>query len=85
MVLSHRRGSTEERAFWQRTLQDGAIRDGDLDEAITLMRRHNAIEQTIERARTYGREAQKALGIFPQSPAKAAMLDAVDFSVSRAH
>ena len=85
VVLSYRHGSAEERAFWQRTLQDGDIQDGDLDEALALMRRHNAIEQTIERARSYGREAQGALGIFPACEAKAAMLDAVDFSVSRAH
>jgi octaprenyl-diphosphate synthase len=85
VVLSYRHGGAEERAFWQRTLQDGDIREGDLDEALALMRRHNAIEQTIERARSYGCEAQDALRIFPACAAKAAMLDAVDFSVSRAH
>jgi octaprenyl-diphosphate synthase len=85
VVLSHRRGTVEERAFWRRTLQDGDIEEGDLHLAIALMRRHNAIEETIERARIYGREAQKALDIFPASEAKAAMLDAVDFSISRAY
>ncbi|MGO8952396.1 MAG: polyprenyl synthetase family protein [Rhodomicrobium sp.] len=85
VVLSNRRGSAEERAFWRRTLQDGDIQEGDLASAIALMRRHNAIEETIERARMYGREAQKALDIFPKCEARAALLDAVDFSVSRAH
>ncbi len=85
VVLSYRRGGAEECAFWRRTLQDGDIQEGDLPQAIALMRRHNAIEETIERARVYGREAQKALDIFPASEAKAAMLDAVDFSVSRAY
>ncbi len=85
VVLSYRRGGAEECAFWRRTLQDGDIQEGDLHQAIALMHRHNAIEETIERARSYGREAQKALDIFPASEAKAAMLDAVDFSVSRAY
>ncbi len=85
VVLSYRRGGAEECAFWRRTLQDGDIQEGDLHQAIALMHRHNAIEETIERARFYGREAQKALDIFPASEAKAAMLDAVDFSVSRAY
>ncbi|MGO9544209.1 MAG: polyprenyl synthetase family protein [Rhodomicrobium sp.] len=85
VVLSNRRGSAEEQAFWQRTLQDGDIREDDLASAIALMRRHNALEETIERARIYGREAQKALDAFPKSEAKAALLDAVDFSVYRAH
>ncbi len=85
VVLSYRRGGADECAFWRRTLQDGDIQEGDLQQAIALMRRHSAIEETIERARIYGREAQKALDIFPMSEAKAAMLDAVDFSVSRAY
>ena len=34
VILSYRRGSEEERAFWQRTLVDGEIDDGDLAHAI---------------------------------------------------
>jgi octaprenyl-diphosphate synthase len=85
VVLSYRRGSAEERAFWRRTLQEGQIEDGDLAHAIALMRRHTALEETAERARMYGREAQNALDIFPRSEARTALLDAVDFSVSRVH
>jgi octaprenyl-diphosphate synthase len=84
-VLAHRRGAADEKSFWRRTLQDGDIQEGDLHRAIDLMRRHNAIEETIERARSYGRMAQDALGIFPDGEAKAALLDAVDFSVNRAY
>ena len=49
------------------------------------MSRHNAIEETIDRARSYGREAQAALAIFPAGEACAALHGAVTFSVSRAH
>jgi octaprenyl-diphosphate synthase len=85
VVLAYRRGSAEERAFWRRTLQDGAIEDGDLEEAIALMRRHNTIEETIERACLYGKEAREALQIFPKSEARTALLDAIEFSISRMH
>ncbi len=85
VVLSYRRGSPEERAFWRRTLQDGAIEESDLAEAIALMHRHNAIEETIQRACHYGQEAREALHIFPKSEARSALLDAVDFSISRMH
>ena len=84
-VLAHRRGSAEERVFWRRTLQDGDIQEGDLHRAIELMRKHNAIEETVERARGYGKLAQDALAVFPGSEAKAALIEAVEFSVSRAH
>ncbi len=85
VVLSFRRGSEEERDFWRRTLEKGDIGDGDLETAIAAMRRHRALEDTIERARHYGKMARDALEIFPSSPAKQALLETVDFCVSRAH
>jgi octaprenyl-diphosphate synthase len=85
VILAFRRGSDDERAFWKRTIVDGDIREGDLEHAVQLMRRHKAIEATLERARTYGSIARDAIGIFRDSKAKQALLDVVDFSVSRAH
>ena len=83
VVLAFRRGSTEERAFWQRTLQDGERREGDLEKAIGLVEKHDALDDTILRARHYGAMARDALGLFPAGPAKRALLDVVDFCVSR--
>ncbi|MGV7033230.1 polyprenyl synthetase family protein [Methylobacterium symbioticum] len=85
IVLAFRRGSEDERAFWRRTLQEGAIEDGDLETARTILRRHRALEDTVERARHYGAMARDALALFPQSPTKAALLQAIDFCIARAH
>jgi octaprenyl-diphosphate synthase len=85
VILSFRRGKTEERAFWKRTLVDGEIGETDLEQAIALMRRHKVLEATLERARTYGSIARDALAIFPDSRPKRALLDAVGFCISRAH
>lgn len=85
VVLSYRRGDDKERAFWQRTLQDGDVRDGDLEEAIALMNKHRAIEDTIGRARHYGAVACDDLAIFPDDAYKQALLDAVGFCVSRVY
>jgi octaprenyl-diphosphate synthase len=85
VVLSFRRGDESERGFWRRTLQEGQIGEGDLTEAQALMRKHRAIEDTVERARHYAKMAKDALGLFPQSPMKQALNDAVDFCVARAH
>jgi octaprenyl-diphosphate synthase len=84
VILSFRRGSETERAFWQRTLAEGDIRDGDLEQAQGFIRRHKAIEATLERARHYGTVARDALAIFPDSAAKKAMLDVVGFCIARA-
>lgn len=85
VILSFRRGSEEERAFWKRTLVDGQIGDGDIEHAIALMKRHRAIEATIDRARHYGAMARDALGLFRDGPPKKALLDAVTFCIARAH
>ncbi|MDA7948462.1 MAG: polyprenyl synthetase family protein [Hyphomicrobiaceae bacterium] len=85
VVLSYRRGDDTNRKFWRRTLQEGDIRDGDLEEAIRLVQEHGAIRDTVERARHYGSIAQDALAIFPETNYKAALLDAVAFSIERLH
>jgi octaprenyl-diphosphate synthase len=85
VVLSFRRGNAEEREFWQRTLERGEMADGDLDRAIGYMTKYGAIDDTIQRARHYGAMACDALAIFPASQAKSALLDAVEFCISRAH
>ncbi|WP_425335293.1 polyprenyl synthetase family protein [Rhodoblastus acidophilus] len=85
VVLSFRRGNEAERAFWKKALEQGEIAEGDLEKAQGLMTKHRALEDTIERARHYGAMARDAMGIFPDSPWKRALLDVVDFCISRAH
>jgi octaprenyl-diphosphate synthase len=85
VILSFRRGDDAEREFWTRTLTQGQIRDGDLEQAQQLMRKHKAIEATFERARHYGAIARDALAIFPDGEPKRALSDVVGFCVSRAH
>jgi len=85
VVLSYRRGSHEERNFWKRTLEDGNQTADDLVYAQKLVERHNAIADTVERARHYGDIARDALAIFPDSDYKSALSEAVDFCVARAY
>jgi octaprenyl-diphosphate synthase len=49
------------------------------------MRKHRALDDTVERAKHYGAMARDALEIFPASDWKQAMLDVVDFCIARAH
>ena len=85
VVLSFRRGSESERAFWKSAMENGNTGDAEMEQAMVIMRRHRAIEDTIERARHYGAMAVDALALFPDGPMKAAMLEAVDFCIARTH
>jgi octaprenyl-diphosphate synthase len=85
VVLCYRRGSDRDRSFWRRVLEKGEINEGDLSHAIELMRRHRAIDDTVERARHFGAVARDALAPFPESAHKMALLEAVDFCIARAY
>ena len=71
VILSFRRGDDEDRAFWRRTVEDLDQNEGDFEHALHLMEKHNALEDSVERARHYGAIARDALGIFPDGAEKA--------------
>jgi octaprenyl-diphosphate synthase len=83
VVLCYRRGTEAERAFWQRTLKEGESGEADLTEAKRLMKHHNALSDTMDRAHHYGAIARDALAIFPNSEIKSALLEAIAFCVDR--
>ncbi|MEA2938016.1 MAG: octaprenyl-diphosphate synthase, partial [Alphaproteobacteria bacterium] len=85
VVLSFRRGSESERVFWRRTLEQGNATDADLEEAMSLMAKHRALEDTVQRARHYGAIAQDALALFPASPMKEALEEAVEVCIARSN
>jgi octaprenyl-diphosphate synthase len=83
VILAYRRGDEAERAFWRECMEGGDASDARLERAIGLLRRHGALEDTVERARHYGAMARDALGIFPASPMKQAMAEVVEFCIDR--
>ncbi|MGL5447060.1 MAG: polyprenyl synthetase family protein [Rhabdaerophilum sp.] len=85
VVLAFRRGSDEERAFWKQALEQGQNGAAELARAIELLKKHRALEDTVERARHYGEVAKDALALFPASPMRDALGEVVDFCISRAH
>jgi octaprenyl-diphosphate synthase len=85
VILAFRRGDGSERAFWRRALEDLEQRDEDLQGAVALLGRHGALRDTVARAGHYGAIARDALGIFPESAEKRALLEAIDFAIVRAH
>jgi octaprenyl-diphosphate synthase len=85
IVLAFRRGTPEERQFWRRCLEDMEQTEDDLDRAQELIQSHDALADTIERARHYGARARDALAIFPEGVMKSALIDAVEFTIERAY
>jgi octaprenyl-diphosphate synthase len=83
VILAFRRGDNEERKFWRRTLGNLEQNENDLERAIALMQKHNALDDTVDRARHYGAMARDSLGIFPTSETKDALISLIDFCIER--
>jgi octaprenyl-diphosphate synthase len=85
VILAYARGAEDDRAFWRSAIAGERVADDDLTHAIRLLKDTEALADTIERARQYGRRAIDALGMFPASKAKAALTEAAEFAVARAY
>jgi octaprenyl-diphosphate synthase len=73
----------EERGFWTRTIGRGEQREGDLEEALRLMRRHGALEATQAIAAAHAARARAALAALPDAPLRGHLDGLVGFVVSR--
>ncbi|MEO6225794.1 MAG: polyprenyl synthetase family protein [Sphingomicrobium sp.] len=85
VILAYARGDERERGFWRAAISGDAVSDDDLRQAIGLLRASGGLDDTLERARQYGRRAVDALAPFPPSKAKAALVEAAEFAVARAY
>lgn len=83
VILAYARGDEDERRFWQDAIAGDRSSDDDLAHAIALIRRHDAVNATRERARMYAQRAIDAIAGFPASAAKVAMTEAALFAVAR--
>ena len=84
VILAYARGSEVDRAFWREAIAGGAA-EPDLARATSLLEDTEALADTLERARLFGRRAIDALGIFPAGRAKAALVETVEFAIQRAY
>ncbi len=83
VILSYRRGTVAERAFWKTAIEDGINDNAALEKAMGLMTRYNAIGETISRARHFGNIAADALAPLGDTPQRDALLEVIDFCISR--
>lgn len=77
------KADTAERAFWQRTFENGEQQDGDLAHAMSLMVKHNTIEETRKDALAWASKARNALEQVRESQIRNLLMEMSDYVVSR--
>ena len=85
VILAYARGNDVQRQFWKDAMSGLTATDADLVTAQGYLQESGAIADTFARARLYGQRAIDALGIFPKSAAKSALIEAVEFAIARAY
>lgn len=73
----------EERAFWSRTIERGHQEDGDLDHALSLLKRHGALEETRQEAINWAGKAKAAMARAPGHTLSDILIDLADYVVER--
>lgn len=73
----------EERAFWQRTIEQGDQKDGDLQEALRLIAKHGTMEATRAEALDWSATAKTSMARLPDHPLREILIDLADYVVAR--
>ncbi len=77
------KADAEERAFWKRTIEKGDQRDGDLEHALELLNKHDALEATRQDALGWAAKAKDAMAQLPKHEIRTMLIDLADFVVER--
>ncbi len=83
VILAYARGTDDERQFWRAAISGHRNTDADLAHAIELIHAHEAVSATRDRARHFAQRAIDAIAGFPAGEARAAMVEAAEFAVTR--
>ena len=77
------RADPSERAFWQRVIEQGDQREGDLEQAQALLGRRGAMDDTRADALAWAAKAKAALGLLPAHDLRQMLSDLADYVVAR--
>ncbi len=75
--------TSDERAFWRRTIEKGQQTESDLDEALRLMHKYGTLEATRQDANAWASKAKTAVLSLPAHPIRDMLHDLADYVVDR--
>jgi len=72
-----------ERDFWVRVIEKGKQAEGDFEQALGLLKKHDTLQATRAEALAWRDKAKSALAVLPQSDLRDMLLDLADYVVAR--
>ncbi|KPU83347.1 farnesyltranstransferase, partial [Marinosulfonomonas sp. PRT-SC04] len=83
MIKAIAKADATEREFWVRTIEKGKQVDGDLEQALALLHKHGALDDTRDIALDWAEKAKTALAVLPDDPIRQMLMDIADYVVAR--
>ena len=83
LIKAVAKAAADERAFWVRVIEKGAQREGDLEQALSIMTRHGALEAARADAFVWADRARAALRDLPDHPLRQVLDELSAYVVSR--
>ena len=78
-----KKSNAAEKDFWKRTIEIGDQKNNDLNYALELMSKYNALNDTLNDAVFWSNKAKESITILPRSPLRDVLLELPDYVVSR--
>ena len=83
VIFALQDATADERTFWKRTLEDLNQNDDDHKTALSILKKHQAFERSIELAQDYANQAHASLSTLPQNVYCKALGEVIDFCMKR--
>jgi octaprenyl-diphosphate synthase len=83
VILAVAKADADQKAFWQRVIEKGDQREGDLAQAMDFMAQHSTLAETRAQALGWAETAKSALQTLPQHPLREMLEDLADYVVAR--
>jgi octaprenyl-diphosphate synthase len=83
VILALQKASSEEKAFWKKTMQSLKQEEGDLERALDILNTHNALSEGLAIAQDFAKKAVKDLDVCPESTLKTLMQELALYTVYR--
>ena len=83
LIKAVAKADPSERAFWERVIEKGRQEDGDLDHALELLEKHEALKSARSDALAWAELAKTALESLPDVPVRGMLFDLTEYVVTR--
>ncbi len=83
LIKAVAKSDSEEMEFWKRTIAKGKQVDGDLEQALEIMRKYGALEATRDEALAWAAKAKAQLANVPEHEIRDMLSDLADYVVAR--